>query len=117
MSNLQESGAPTGSNKKNAGPERERKRAPNRLIVEEAINDDNSVIALSPKKMEELKLFRADAVLIKGKKRHLTVCVALSDDTLDQGKIRLNKNVRKNLRVRLGGKLLCPCFILLIRSF
>lgn len=93
-----------GSSKEPAVPEK--KRAHNRLIVEEAINDDNSVIALSPKRMEELKLFRADAVLIKGKKRHLTVCVALSDDSLEDGKIRLNKTVRKNLRVRLGGELL-----------
>lgn len=80
----------------------EKKRAPNRLIVEEATNDDNSVVGLNSKKMEELSLFRADAVIIKGKKRHSTVCVALTDDTLEEGKIRLNKTVRKNLRVRLG---------------
>lgn len=94
-------GSKPGLGAKNETPV-EKKRAPNRLIVEEAINDDNSVIALNPAKMEELKLFRADAVLIKGKKRHTTICVALSDDTLDEGKIRLNKVVRKNLRVRLG---------------
>ena len=43
-----------------------KKRSPRRLVVEEAINDDNSVIALSPAKMEELELFRGDNVLIKG---------------------------------------------------
>lgn len=42
------------------------KRSPNRLIVEEAINDDNSVISLSPAKMEELSMYRGDNVLIKG---------------------------------------------------
>ena len=41
----------------------------NRLVVEEAMNDDNSVISLSQAKMEELNLFRGDNVLIKGKKR------------------------------------------------
>ncbi|CAE8616257.1 unnamed protein product [Polarella glacialis] len=79
-----------------------KKRSPNRLVVEEALNDDNSVISLSQAKMEELNLFRGDNVLIKGKKRKDTVCIVLADDNLDDGKIRLNKVVRKNLRCRLG---------------
>merc|ERR1712178_161077 len=37
-----------------------------------------------------------------GKKRKDTVCIVLADENLDDGKIRLNKVVRKNLRVRLG---------------
>merc|ERR1719261_1256546 len=52
--------------------------------------------------MEELNLFRGDNVLLKGKKRKDTVCIVLADDNLDESKIRLNKVVRKNLRVRLG---------------
>ena len=77
-------------------------KAPNRLVVDEATNEDNSVVALHPKKMEELQLFRGDTVLIKGKKRKDTVCIVLADDTCDEGKIRMNKVVRKNLRIRLG---------------
>ena len=80
----------------------ERKKSPNRLVVDEASNEDNSVVALHPKKMEELQLFRGDTVLIKGKKRKDTVCIVLADDTCDEGKIRMNKVVRKNLRIRLG---------------
>jgi transitional endoplasmic reticulum ATPase len=34
------------------------KAKPNRLVVEEAVNDDNSVVALSQAKMDELQLFR-----------------------------------------------------------
>ncbi|EPT24478.1 transitional endoplasmic reticulum ATPase, putative, partial [Toxoplasma gondii ME49] len=86
--------------------ESQKKRSPNRLIVEEAINDDNSVVALNPAKMEELQIFRGDTVLLKGKMRHDTVCVVLADQDLDEGKIRLNKVVRKNLRVKLGVELL-----------
>merc|ERR1719473_832562 len=78
------------------------KRSPNRLVVEEALNDDNSVLALSQAKMEELNLFRGDNVLVKGKKRKDTVCIVLADENLEDSKIRLNKVVRKNLRVRLG---------------
>ncbi len=80
----------------------DKKKAPNRLVVDEATNDDNSVISLSPAKMDELGLFRADTVLIKGKKGHDTVCIVLSDDEAQDANIRMNKVVRKNLRVRLG---------------
>jgi hypothetical protein len=127
----------------------ERKKAPNRLIVDESVNDDNSVVALNQKTMEELQLFRGDTVLIKvpsrpacvlraasasargihrrhtpeetrpsrgrtdgfwtrhdmrrqGKKRKDTVCIVLADDTCEEPKIRMNKVVRANLRVRLG---------------
>jgi transitional endoplasmic reticulum ATPase len=80
----------------------ERKKAPNRLIVDEAVNDDNSVVALNMETMEKLQLFRGDTVLIKGKKRKDTVCIVLADDTCDEPKIRMNKVVRANLRVRLG---------------
>ncbi|KAL0390554.1 UNVERIFIED_CONTAM: Cell division cycle protein 48 [Sesamum calycinum] len=80
----------------------ERKKAANRLIVDEAVNDDNSVVSLHPATMEKLQLFRGDTILIKGKKRKDTVCIALADDTCEEPKIRMNKVVRSNLKVRLG---------------
>ncbi|CAN1253010.1 Cell division cycle protein 48 homolog [Linum perenne] len=80
----------------------ERKKSPNRLVVDEAVNDDNSVVAMHPDTMEKLQLFRGDTILIKGKKRKDTICIALADETCDQPKIRMNKVVRSNLRVRLG---------------
>lgn len=52
--------------------------------------------------MAELKIFKGDAILVKGKKRKETLVVALVDNKLADGKIRMNKTVRKNLRVRLG---------------
>jgi len=79
-----------------------KKERPNRLIVDEAANDDNSVVALSQAKMDELELFRGDSVLLKGKKRKETVCIVLSDDTVSTDKIRMNRVVRNNLRLRLG---------------
>lgn len=72
------------------------------MVVDDAVNEDNSVIALHPKTMETLELFRGDTVLLKGKKRKDTVCIVLADDTCEEAKVRLNKVVRKNLRVRLG---------------
>lgn len=45
----------------------ERKKAANRLVVDEASNDDNSVVSLNPATMEKLQLFRGDTILIKVK--------------------------------------------------
>jgi len=80
----------------------ERKKAPNRLVVDDAVNDDNSTVSLNLKTMEELQLFRGDTVLLRGKKRKDTICIVLADDTCEEAKVRVNKVVRKNLRVRLG---------------
>jgi len=80
----------------------DKKKAPNKLMVDEALNDDNSTICLTSKKLAELKIFKGDCILIKGKKRHESVAIALVDDKLEDGKIRMNKVIRKNLRIRLG---------------
>ncbi|KAH0987385.1 hypothetical protein GBA52_014562 [Prunus armeniaca] len=80
----------------------DRKKAVNRLVVDEAIHDDNSVVTLHPESMERLQLFRGDTILIKGKKRKDTVCIVVADDKCEEPKIRMNKVVRCNLRVRLG---------------
>ncbi|BES91303.1 transitional endoplasmic reticulum ATPase [Nesidiocoris tenuis] len=79
-----------------------KKDRPNRLIVEDAVNDDNSVVALSQAKMDELELFRGDTVLLKGKRRKETVCIVLFDEGCPDEKIRMNRVVRNNLRVRLS---------------
>ena len=68
--------------KKEDGPKAKR-RSPNRLIVDEATNDDNSVVTMSTKKMDELGLFRGDTVTLKGKKGKDTVCVVLADDACE----------------------------------
>lgn len=41
-------------------------------------------------------------LVLQGKKRKDTVCIALADDSCEEPKIRMNKVVRSNLRVRLG---------------
>lgn len=55
----------------------ERKKAANRLIVDEAINDDNSVVSLNPETMEKLQLFRGDTVLLKVTMLLLGFCLLL----------------------------------------
>ncbi|KAH3902730.1 AAA family ATPase CDC48 SCDLUD_000316 [Saccharomycodes ludwigii] len=79
-----------------------RKKKPNQLLVDDAVNDDNSVIAINSNTMDSLELFRGDTVLVKGKRRKDTVLIVLIDDELEDGVCRINRVVRNNLRVRLG---------------
>lgn len=78
--------------------------------MDDATNDDNSILALSPNTMEKLQLFRGDAALVKGKKRRDTVLIVIADEELDDGVARINRVVRNNLRVRLGDVItIHPC--------
>lgn len=74
----------------------------NRLIVDDAINDDSNVVGLSQLKMDELQFFHGDMVLLKGKKHRETICIALVDDTCPDDHIRMNRVTRNNLRIRTG---------------
>uniref|UniRef100_A0A1I7UR41 vesicle-fusing ATPase n=1 Tax=Caenorhabditis tropicalis TaxID=1561998 RepID=A0A1I7UR41_9PELO len=78
------------------------KARPNRLIIDQSDNDDNSMVCLSQAKMDELGLFRGDSVILKGKKRRETVSIVLNADNCANDKIKMNKVVRNNLRSRLG---------------
>ena len=73
-----------------------------RLIVDDNANDDSSVVVISPAKLDELGLFHGDTVKVKGKRRHETICLVLQEEDCPEGKIRMNRVIRANLRVRLG---------------
>lgn len=57
---------------------------------------------MNQNKLNELKIYKGDPVLIRGKKRKETLCIALPDNKLADDKISMNKCVRKNIRCRLG---------------
>ncbi|TVU48424.1 hypothetical protein EJB05_08060, partial [Eragrostis curvula] len=78
------------------------KKAANRLVVEEATIDDNSVCNLHPATMEKLSIFNGDIVLLKGKRRRDTLCTVLPDEQCAEHALKINKAVRSNLRVRLA---------------
>ncbi|CAF4112182.1 unnamed protein product [Rotaria sordida] len=80
----------------------DQEKRPNRLIIDDAVNDDSSVVALSQQKMDELQLCRGDTVLLKGKKRRETICIVVADNTCPNDHIRMNRVVLNNLRVRSG---------------
>ena len=54
------------------------KNKPNRLVVDDTIGEDNSVVHLSQEKMDELQLFRGDSIMIKGKKRKGNILVTFN---------------------------------------
>ncbi len=62
------------------------------MIVDDAVNDDNSVIALNLTPWTYWN-YSEDTVLVKGKKRKDTVLIALIDDELKDGVCRVNRIV------------------------
>lgn len=84
----------------------------NRVIVDDAFNDDQSLVVLHPQRLEELGIFRGDTVMLTGKKRRQTICVAMEDETNECpiDRIRINKMCRRNLAVLLGDAVrIAPC--------
>lgn len=75
---------------------------PNKLIADELISDDSSVVMMHPRRMEELQIFRGDTVMVKGKKNRSTICIALEGDECSEGSIKINKSTRRNIRIHLG---------------
>lgn len=45
----------------------DKKKAPHKLTVEDSKQDDNSIVEMTQAKMDELKIFKGDTVMIRGK--------------------------------------------------
>lgn len=83
-----------------------------RLVVDESFKDDQSIAIFNAKHLEELNIYCGDTVLLLGKKRRETICVAMNDDTdsCPYEKIQINKICRRNLSVHLGDTVrITPC--------
>ena len=77
-------------------------RQPNRLVVDESKNDDNSIVCMNEAKIKELKIFNGENVILVGKRRHKTLCLVVRDNTVPVDRVAINKCVRNNLRVKIG---------------
>ena len=87
-------------------------KKPNKLIVEESTSDDNSLASVTPAVANLLGLYRGDTIFIKGKKQKSTICICMddADEGVGEGKIKLNKVVRRNIAVKLGDTVtINPC--------
>eukprot|EP01101_Sappina_pedata_P011212 TRINITY_DN7372_c0_g1_i1.p1 TRINITY_DN7372_c0_g1~~TRINITY_DN7372_c0_g1_i1.p1 ORF type:complete len:116 (+),score=17.49 TRINITY_DN7372_c0_g1_i1:78-425(+) len=80
--------------------EKKKKKDLFKLMVEDVVagpQDDNSVVALHPDRIDELEFFRGDCIIVRGKRKRLTCCIVLADETCPPNKSRMNKVIRKNL--------------------
>ena len=78
----------------------------NDFIVEEGEgpSTDNSIVQITQNKMDELKIFKSETVLVKGRKQKKIVLILLPDQSgsLPDNKARLNEIARRNLGVNIG---------------
>eukprot|EP00921_Rhytidocystis_pertsovi_P014256 GHVQ01023181.1.p1 GENE.GHVQ01023181.1~~GHVQ01023181.1.p1 ORF type:complete len:881 (+),score=86.57 GHVQ01023181.1:67-2709(+) len=70
------------------------------FFAEESGSLDNSVVKIHPSRVRSLHLFDGCTVVLKGKKKKLTVAVVSSDGSIPEEKILLPPSSMKNLRVR-----------------
>ncbi|KAG8496214.1 hypothetical protein CXB51_009521 [Gossypium anomalum] len=54
-----------------------RERSSSRQVVDEAVDDDNSVICFHPDTIDSLQFFHGDTILIKGKKQKDAICIVV----------------------------------------
>ena len=71
----------------------------NRPVVQLASSDDNSIMSLHPKRMEDLGLFNGDTVKIKGRRGRETVCVVVPEEKMEEDNIGLPKTAMDWLRL------------------
>ncbi|KAJ1921040.1 AAA ATPase cdc48 [Mycoemilia scoparia] len=64
-------------------------------------NGDNSVVLLSPSRLQKLGMFGGDNVLLSGKVRSKTTALVAVDESAKDGEILMNKVMRKNLCVKM----------------
>jgi len=74
----------------------------NRPVAQQSTSDDNSIISMNPKRMEDLGFFNGDTVLIKGRRSRETVCVVVPEEKMEEDDIRLPKNVLDWLRLTVN---------------
>ena len=81
----------------------DKKKKPDILVVDQPHHGvDNSVVYLHPSKLTELYLSKGDTVLLKGRLHHTTVAIVLADESCEASRAKINRTIRKNLRVCLG---------------
>ena len=73
-----------------------------KFTVEEADNQDNSIITINTYAMENLGLYRGDEVKLVSAKHKYTIAILMNDDDCEEKQIKMNKVVRKNLGVKMG---------------
>jgi transitional endoplasmic reticulum ATPase len=80
----------------------EKKVSPNKLVIDDLLTEDNSIAIISSKTLETLGIKNGETLLLKGKKNRSTVCTVMANDKEEEGKIKMNKILRANLKTKLA---------------
>ena len=77
------------------------------LVIDDTLNNNNSIVTLSESNMKVLKLSHGDFVMIKNPKNQKeTICSVSADETCKRNTIRINRCIRKNLSLNHGDNIL-----------
>ena len=90
--------------------EKRKRRAKNRLFVDDNPDDNSSAIAMHGSTMAQLGIFKGDYALVKCKQDREqgretdreTAVVCVVEPSCEEGKARVNGGIRQNLGVQLG---------------
>lgn len=66
-------------------------RFPNRYIVDDWADGEQSKVMVNPAKLEQLGIFQEDPVKIQGRFKKCTHCVVLANEQCDPTKIKMSK--------------------------
>lgn len=66
--------------------------------MDDVPSEDYTIVYMHSDKLIELGLASGDFVLLKGKKRTSTIATVEEDDSTLEGRVKLSKTVRSNLR-------------------
>ncbi|CAL5972420.1 Cell_division protein 48 [Hexamita inflata] len=77
-------------------------RFPNRYMVDDWAEGDQSRVQVNPAKLEALGIFQEDPVLIKGRFKKQTHAIVIASEDCDPTKIKMCKQIRKNCNVNVG---------------
>ncbi|KAJ1915210.1 AAA ATPase cdc48 [Mycoemilia scoparia] len=74
--------------------------------VRNRVNDcgrdgDNSVVMLSPTRLQKLGMFGGEHVILTGKVRSKTAAIVIANDVARDGEVLMNRVMRKNLNVKM----------------
>ena len=77
-------------------------RFPNRYLVDDWADGDQSCVQINPAKLEQLGIFADDVIKVMGRFKKFTHCTVKVDENCDPTKIRMCKQIRKNCNVNVG---------------
>lgn len=77
-------------------------RFPNRYVVDDWADGDQSLVQVNPGKLEQLGIFADDVVKIVGRFKRATHCTIKADEACDPTRIRMSAQTRKNCNVNVG---------------